>query len=108
MGAALEGTGRPFLVTAGMGEPLFILVQSYHQPAVSAHCLDNAVLTHEIKSHELMETLQAQMEALLKQNKPQEAFDVWRAYPQSWRMRETDEEIGRLLNQRMPANFQPK
>ncbi len=70
--------------------------------------LDNAVLTHEIKSHELMEKLQAQMEALLKQNKPQEAFDVWRAYPQSWRMRETDEEIGRLLNQRMPANFQPK
>ncbi len=70
--------------------------------------MDNAVLTHEIKSHELMEKLQAQMEALLKQNKPQEAFDVWRAYPQAWRNRETDEEIGRLLNQRMPANFQPK
>lgn len=70
--------------------------------------MDNASLTHELKSHELIEKLQAQMEALLKQGKAQEAFEVWLAYPTGWRSRETDEEIGRILNQFMPPNFQPR
>jgi len=70
--------------------------------------MDNAALAHELKSHELVEKLQAQMEALLKQNKPQEAFEVWLAYPQNWRNRETDEEISRILSQSMPPNFEPR
>ncbi|MEQ2008993.1 MAG: serine/threonine-protein kinase [Limisphaerales bacterium] len=70
--------------------------------------MDNAALTHELKSHEMVEKLQAQMEVLLKQNKPQEAFEVWLAYPQNWRNRETDEEISRILSQRLPPNFEPR
>ena len=70
--------------------------------------MDNAMLTLEVKSHELIEKLQAQMLALLKQGKPQEAYEVWLAFPQGWRNREVDQDILRLLNQSMPPNFQPK
>ncbi|MBI5801540.1 MAG: serine/threonine protein kinase [Verrucomicrobia bacterium] len=68
---------------------------------------DNAMLTHELKSHELIEKLQAQMESLLQQGKAQEAYNAWRAYPTDWRTRETDEEIVRILNQFMPSQFEP-
>ena len=70
--------------------------------------MDNAALTHELKSHEMIEKLQAQMETLLKQGKPQDAFEVWLAFPQGWRNREIDEEIGRILNRLMPPNFEPR
>lgn len=69
---------------------------------------DVAELAHEVKSHEMIEKLQAQMEVLLKQNRPQEAFEVWMAFPQQWRSRETDEEISRILTRRLPPNFEPK
>lgn len=69
---------------------------------------DNALLTHEVRAHQLIEELTAKMEVHLKQNKFQEAFDVWRAYPQNWRNRETDEEILTILGRRLPPNFQPR
>jgi len=44
----------------------------------------------------------------MRQPWPQEAFEVWRAFPQAWRTRETDEEILALLSRSLPRNFQPR
>ena len=69
---------------------------------------DNAMLTHELKSHELIEKLHGEMDVLLKQGKVQDAFEVWLAFPGGWRTREIDEQILAILRRAMPPNFQPK
>lgn len=70
--------------------------------------LDNTMLAHELKSHEVIEKLQARMEALIKQNRLQEAFEVWAEYPTGWRTRETDQEIIGIIKRFMPPNFHPQ
>ncbi|KAF0176317.1 MAG: serine/threonine protein kinase bacterial [Limisphaerales bacterium] len=69
---------------------------------------DNALLTHQVKSHQLIEELQVKMDAFVRQGKAQEAFDVWLAFPSDWRTRETDEEILEILGRSLPRGFQPK
>jgi serine/threonine protein kinase len=69
---------------------------------------NNALITHQVKSHQLIEELTAKMDALVQQNRLQEAFEVWRAFPQTWRTRETDEEILAILTRSLPRNFQPR
>ena len=69
---------------------------------------DNAILAHQFATHDVIEKLQAEMEANLKQNKPQAAYDVWRKFPMALQTPETDEEIADILQRFMPPQFQPR
>lgn len=69
---------------------------------------DNARLVHELRSHELIEKLEVQMKALVKDGRYQQAFEVWTAFPQSWRNRETDGEIIVIIQRNLPAGFRPR
>ena len=69
--------------------------------------MDNALLTHQVRCHQLMEQLEQRMKRLLIQNKPQDAFDVWLEFPEGWRTREVDQEILEILARLMPRGFQP-
>ena len=70
--------------------------------------VDNAMLVHEVKSHELIEKLERQMQDLVKVGKPQEAFEVWLAFPTSWRNRELDGQIIAIIQRTLPAGFRPR
>lgn len=69
---------------------------------------DNARLIHELKSHELMQKLEVQMKALVKQGRYQQAFEVWTAFPQDWRNREIDGEMIAIIQRNLPAGFRPR
>jgi len=69
---------------------------------------DNAILAHQFATHDVIEKLQAEMEAHLQQNKVQEAYDVWRRFPQGLQTPETDEQIADILQRFMPPQFQPR
>lgn len=70
--------------------------------------VDNAMLVHEVRSHELIEKLERQMQDLVKAGKHQEAFEVWLAFPESWRSRELDGEIIAIIQRTLPAGFRPR
>ncbi|MFM8468570.1 MAG: hypothetical protein ACKODH_01150 [Limisphaerales bacterium] len=69
---------------------------------------DNALLLHELKSHDLIEKLELQMQALVKQGKNQEAFEVWLAFPEGWRNRETDGQMIEIIRRLLPSSFRPQ
>ena len=69
---------------------------------------DNAILAHELATHEAMEKLRAQMEAFLQKGQAQEAYDVWRQFPLGLQTPETDEEIAQILQRFIPPQFQPR
>ncbi|MEN9576328.1 MAG: Serine/threonine-protein kinase PknB [Verrucomicrobiota bacterium] len=69
---------------------------------------DNAILAHQLATHDVIEKLQAEMQANLQQGKVQESYDVWRKFPPTLQTPETDEEISDILQRFMPPQFQPK
>ncbi len=69
---------------------------------------DDAVQKHLRTVDALIPKLQAQMETFLKERKVQEAYDVWRQFPERLRTPETDDDIAQILNRFIPPNFQPK
>ncbi len=69
---------------------------------------DNAILAHQLASHDAIEKLQAQMEGFLQKSQPQAAYDVWRKFPVELQTPETDEEVADILQRFMPPQFQPK
>ncbi len=69
---------------------------------------DAAIDNHINASKQLIAKLQAQMEAHLQERKVQDAYSVWRQFPQAWRTYETDQEILQILDKFMPPNFQPQ
>lgn len=69
---------------------------------------DNAILAHQFATHDVIEKLQAEMEACLQKGSPQEAYDVWRKFPLALQTPETDEQIANILQRFMPPQFQPK
>ena len=66
------------------------------------------MLVHEVRSQELIEKLERQMQDLVKAGKHQEAFEVWLAFPESWRSRELDREIIAIIQRTLPAGFRPR
>lgn len=69
---------------------------------------DNAILAHQFATHDVMEKLQAEMEAHLQKGSPQQAYDVWRKFPLTLQTPETDEQIADILQRFIPPQFQPK
>ena len=69
---------------------------------------DNALLTHELRSHQRIEQLAQRMRTLCANGKPQEGWDVWFDFPNGWRTKETDQEIMEIIDRTLPRDFQPK
>ena len=47
------------------------------------------------------------LEALLKQGRTRQAFDVWRQFPSAYQTPETDQQVKEILIRFMPQDFQP-
>ncbi len=51
---------------------------------------------------------EAKMHELLRSGKAQEAYNVWKVFPERLRTPETDQQIRQLLEQSLPPDFQPE
>ncbi len=69
--------------------------------------LSLAIEAHKKATQEIINNLQARMTRFLRENKPQDAFDVWREFPTRLRTPEADQQIGQILQRELPPEFQP-
>ncbi len=69
--------------------------------------LDTAIARHQAAAGSAITNFTERMQASLRANRPQEAFDMWRDFPPMLRTREADEEILKILEAQMPKDFRP-
>ncbi|MFA6544773.1 MAG: hypothetical protein WCS99_10130, partial [Limisphaerales bacterium] len=69
---------------------------------------DQARQQMDAASRAYMAQMEAKMEPLIQARKFQEAYEVWRDFPQRLQTRESDQEILQLLRRRLPPDFVPR
>lgn len=70
--------------------------------------LDNSVALHQFHAFEEIDKRTPVMRELLKQRKLEEAWDVWKTYPESLRVPEIEDEIYKIVEQEFPPRWSPK
>ena len=73
-----------------------------------ARRFDQARQQMDAASRAYMAQMEAKMEPLIQARKFQEAYEVWRDFPQRLQTRESDQEILQLLRRRLPPDFVPR
>jgi hypothetical protein len=70
--------------------------------------LAGVVERHQAALRKTIRDYEQKMNEKLRARKPQEAYDLWKDFPQTLRTLESDQEIGEILQRSLPPDFVPR
>jgi hypothetical protein len=70
--------------------------------------LESVIARHQETIRQVMRTYEARMDEKMRAGNSQEAYDVWRDFPQHLRTRESDQQIQQTLQRTLPPGFVPR
>jgi hypothetical protein len=68
----------------------------------------NTVLAHEFEASEAIQKYRGLMQKHLDAGQVQEAYNVWKDFPQRLRSREVDQQVMQIFQAAMPRDFRPQ
>ena len=80
---------------------------SAQEPVVDGK-LDNIISQHQQLLRKTLSTYEGKMNEKVQAHKLQEAYDVWKDFPNNLRTRESDLQIQQTLERALPAGFRPQ
>ena len=69
--------------------------------------LEAVVNKHQTALRQAIKDFETRMNEKLRAGKPQEAYEVWKTFPDNLRTREGDQQIQQLLKRSLPSGFMP-
>ena len=67
--------------------------------------VESTIERHQTALRKVLNEYESKMDALLQARKPQEAYDLWKSFPQGLRTFESDQQIAQILEKKMPPDF---
>jgi hypothetical protein len=73
----------------------------------AADKMNQVIEQHQAALRRVMQDYETRMDEKIRARKPQEAYDLWKDFPENLRTRQSDQQIEQILERSLPPGFAP-